>query len=198
MVEGIFAGGCRWISLREYDLPPPERLRLLYRLVTVGERWKAMVSIHEDYDAALAAGAKGVHMPRNGSVQKARQFLGGTAVIGVSAHDRNEAERAVALGADYVTLSPIFASRSKPGYGPTIGFDELSAIAKTLPIPVYALGGVDASNAGKCLEAGAAGIAVMGAAMRSAHPEAAVRGLVAALGQSLVTAPAPGHSRPSG
>jgi thiamine-phosphate pyrophosphorylase len=195
MGEAIFAGGCRWMSLREYDLPPSERLRLLYRLVTVGERWRAMVSIHHDYDAALTAGAKGVHLPRDGAIQEARHFLGETAVIGSSAHDRNEAQRAVALGADYVTLSPIFASRSKPGYGPTLGLDELAAIAKTLPIPIYALGGVDASNAAQCLAAGAAGVAVMGAAMRSADPESAIRAIMSALGDGLVTAPAGGHSR---
>jgi thiamine-phosphate pyrophosphorylase len=128
-------------------------------------------------------------------IQEARRFLGPGAVVGVSAHDRNEVERAVALGADYVTLSPIFASRSKPGYGPTVGLEELAAIAKALPIPIYALGGIDASNAARCRAAGAAGVAIMGAAMRSTQPAAMISGVIASLGDALVRAPADGHSR---
>jgi thiamine-phosphate pyrophosphorylase len=72
-------------------------------------------------------------------------------------------------------LSPIFASPSKPGYGPALGTDALAS----LPLPCFALGGVTATNAAACLAAGAAGIAVMGAVMTAADPAAAVRELLA-------------------
>ncbi len=64
-----------------------------------------------------------------------------------------------------------------------------------MPVPVYALGGVDASNAAQCRAAGAAGVAIMGAAMRAADPEAMIRAVIAALGDALVTVPAGDHSR---
>ena len=76
---------------------------------------------------------------------------------------------AASAGADYVTLSPIFPSASKPGYGPALGTNILGEAAK-LGIPVLALGGVTADKAAACRAAGAAGIAVMGPAMRSSDP----------------------------
>ncbi len=84
-------------------------------------------------------------------------------------------------GADYVTLSPVFESASKPGYGPALGPAGLHALAARLTIPVVALGGVGVGNAGTCLGAGAAGVAVMGAVMAAADPGAAAGKLLAAL-----------------
>ncbi len=94
---------------------------------------------------------------------------------------------AAAAGADYVTLSPVFESASKPGYGPCLGPESLRAAAARVPVPVVALGGVTAANAGSCLGAGAAAVAVMGPVMRAADPGAAVAELLAAIG-----CPAPG------
>ena len=99
-------------------------------------------------------------------------------LIGVSAHDLDEARRAAEQGADYITLSPIFPSASKPGYGPALGLDGLRRVAARLAIPTVALGGIDADNAAACLEAGAKGVAVMGAVMAAADPERVVAGLV--------------------
>ena len=85
------------------------------------------------------------------------------------------------IGADYVTLSPIFLTDSKPGYGPAIGLDALAAAASNAPGPIVALGGIAPDNAAQCLAAGARGIAVMGEIMRAADPEAAIRRLLAVL-----------------
>lgn len=190
----LFEGGCRWISLREPDLSSAERLNLLYRLVNYAERWKARVFVHADYDAAMTAGAAGVHLPRAGSIKTARDYLGDRAIVGMSAHNRNEVEHAAALGADYVTLSPIFETQSKPGYGPALGLNGLGAIVKTVSIPVLALGGVDAGNAAACRAAGAAGVAIMGAAMRAEQPQALIREVIDAVAKPLVTPRRGGHS----
>jgi thiamine-phosphate pyrophosphorylase len=195
VAAALFAGGCRWLSLREPDLRPGERVNLLYRLVNLGERAGATIGVHADYEAAMTTGASSVHLPRHGSIKAARDYLGPRALIGISAHDRNEVQRALALGADYVTLSPIFASASKPGYGPALGLKNLSEIAKAMPIPIYALGGIDRGNAADCIAAGAAGVAVMGAAMRAPNPEAMIRGVITSLGDALVSARPAGHSR---
>jgi thiamine-phosphate pyrophosphorylase len=190
----LFEGGCRWISLREPDLPSAERINLLYRLVNYAERWKARVFVHADHDAAMTTGAAGIHLPRAGFIKTARDFLGDRAMVGISAHNRNEVEYASALGADYVTLSPIFETASKPGYGPALGLRELSAIAKTVPIPILALGGIDAGNAADCRAAGAAGVAIMGAAMRAADPQAMIREVIDIVAKPLVTPGRGGHS----
>ena len=66
IADAVFAGGCRWFSLREKDLPPPERRALLAALVVIGRRYGASVTVHDDIDAAAVAGAAGVHLPSGG------------------------------------------------------------------------------------------------------------------------------------
>ena len=175
-----FAGGCRWFSLREKDLPADERRDLLRALLALGRRHGAVVTVHDDVDAAIASGADGVHLPGGGDPAAARrQLFGG--LIGVSAHSPQEAAAQLAAGADYATLSPIFLSASKPGYGPVLGLEALAEAARLASGPIIALGGIDEHNIAACLAAGARGIAVMGEIMRAADPEAAIRRLLAVI-----------------
>ena len=178
-----FAAGCRWLSLREKDLAPRDLSELLAELVALGRPRGARVMVHGDVAAAAAAGAAGVHLPRGGDLAGARRQLGARALIGISAHDLGEAE-AAGGDADYLTLSPIFPSASKPGYGPALGLDGLRAVARRIERPIIALGGVTAGNAAACLQAGASGVAVMGTAMRAKSNEAAVCRLIAACRQA--------------
>jgi thiamine-phosphate pyrophosphorylase len=180
IAEAALRAGCRWFSLREKDLPPPERLDLLRALVTVGHRFGATVTAHEDIEAVVATRAGGVHLPGGGDPAAARRRLP-AGLIGVSAHSPEEAAAQLEAGADYVTLSPIFLSASKPGYGPAAGLDALAAASRLAPGPVVALGGIDADNIAACLAAGARGIAVMGKIMRAADPETTVRRLLDAI-----------------
>ena len=180
IAEAAFRAGCRWFSLREKDLSAAERLELLRALVALGHRFGATVTAHEDIDAVVAAEAGGVHLPGGGDPVAARRRLP-AGLIGVSAHVPEEAAAQLKAGADYVTLSPIFLTASKPGYGPAVGLDALAAASRLSPGPVVALGGIGADNIAACLAAGARGIAVMGEIMRAADPEATVRHLLAAL-----------------
>src|SRR5437899_11681014 len=66
VVEAVFGGGCRWLSLREKDLPPEERRALLGALLTLGRRYGAVVTAHDDIEAVAAVGADGVHLPSGG------------------------------------------------------------------------------------------------------------------------------------
>jgi thiamine-phosphate pyrophosphorylase len=180
VAEAIFASGCRWLSLREKDLPPAERRALLSALVVLARRWEATVTVHEDIDAAAMAGAGGVHLPSAGNPKAARARLP-DGLIGVSAHSAAEASALLGSGADYVTVSPVFITASKPGYGPAIGLDGLAEIVAQVPGPVIALGGITAANAPLCLAAGARGVAVMGEVMRATDPQAVVESILAAI-----------------
>ena len=184
IAAAAFAGGCRWFSLREKDLSPEECRDLLRALVALGRRFGATITVHDDIEAAVAAGADGVHLPGGGGPAAARRRLP-VGLIGISAHSPQEAAAHLAAGADYVTLSPIFLTTSKPGYGPALGLDVLAEAARLSPgpvvAPVIALGGITADNAAACLAAGASGIAAMGEIMRAADPEAAVRRFLIAI-----------------
>jgi len=195
VARAAFAAGCRWLSLREKDLSPEARLVLLRRLVAIGRPWQARVGVHEDVAAALAAGAGAVHLPDEPSPAAARAQLPATMLLGISAHDRAGVERAAAAGADYVSLSPIFASASKPGYGPALGLAGLARAVQGATLPIIALGGIDAANARDCIAAGAAGVAVMGAVMAAEDPGAAVSALIASIGAALAAGATDPHSQ---
>jgi thiamine-phosphate pyrophosphorylase len=105
-------------------------------------------------------------------------------LLGRSVHDAGELARASAEGLDYVTLSPVAATVSKPGYGPALGAAGLRAMLGAagpgVP-PVFALGGVEAGNAASFVAAGAYGVAVMGGVMRAERPGDVVAGVLAAV-----------------
>jgi thiamine-phosphate pyrophosphorylase len=180
IAAAAFRGGCRWFSLREKDLPAEERRALLADLVELGGRFGAVVMAHEDIDAVEAIGAGGVHLPAGSNPAAARRRLP-RGLIGVSAHSEDEAVAQLRAGADYVSLSPIFLTDSKPGYGPAFGLDALAAAAARAPGPIVALGGITPDNAAMCLAAGARGVAVMGEIMLAADPETTIRRLLATL-----------------
>jgi thiamine-phosphate pyrophosphorylase len=182
IAAAVFDGGCRWFSLREKDLPAEERRRLLGALVALRHRYGAIVTVHDDIEAAVAMGADGVHLPAGANPAAARARLP-AGLIGASAHAAPEAAAALRAGADYVTLSPVFPSASKPGYGPALGPDGLAQLIAELPGPVVALGGVTPENAALCRKAGAAGVAVMGEAMRAVDPRRAVENILRAISQ---------------
>jgi len=185
VTEAVFAAGGRWLSLREKDLDHAARVALLTRLVTIGRRHGAVVTVHEDVAAAVAAGAAGVHLPAGVSPRAAREALGPGALIGGSAHGPAEVSALAAAGADYATLSPIFASASKPGYGPPLGADAIARASAATGLPVIALGGVAQDNAAACIAAGAAGIAMMGGVMAVPQPGVVMAGLIKTLREAL-------------
>ncbi|MGC2203946.1 MAG: thiamine phosphate synthase, partial [Stellaceae bacterium] len=121
-----------------------------------------------------------LHLPSGGNPSAARALLP-DGLIGASAHSAEEASQLLAAGADYVTVSPVFMTVSKPGYGPVLGLEGLASVVAQAPGPVIALGGITAQNAGRCLAAGAHGVAIMGEAMRAADPRAAVMAILGAI-----------------
>ncbi|WP_432977264.1 thiamine phosphate synthase [Dactylosporangium sp. CA-233914] len=151
VVAGAVDGGARVIVLQEHDLPPRRRLKLASALRSTLDRAGGRLLLAED--AAV------------------RKCHGLDELLAAATDDT----------AEYVTLSPIFATRSKPGYGPPLGLAALGRMAMAAPVGVYALGGVDTpARVRDCLDEGAAGVAVMGAVMRAEDPARLVKELLTA------------------
>jgi len=181
IVARACAGGCRWVSVREKDLPADEQIALARRLAPVVQRYGARLTLHGDADLARAAAADGVHLSADGDAAAARTTLGPHAFVGISIHGAAEAVALDPRAVDYAIAGPAFLTASKPGYGPALGPEGLAAICRATPVPVVAIGGIDAENVGDVMKTGVAGIVVMGSVMRSAEPEKTIKDLLAAL-----------------
>lgn len=169
VVRAAVAGGARWVLLRERDLAAGERRTLAERLRAVLEPvGGALIVAGPD-----PLGGTAVHLAAADPMPAPTTR---TALVGRSCH--SPAELALLSDEDYVTLSPIFATTSKPGYGPPLGPVGAARMRGPSTPPWLALGGVDSpERAEACAAAGASGVAVMGAVMRAADPEAVVRAL---------------------
>jgi thiamine-phosphate pyrophosphorylase len=178
IAEAAAEAGARWLLLRDKDLEPPARRVLAARLAEITGRHGMHLSVSRDVDLAAEHGAS-VHLQSAAAVDAAWRRLRPGAIIGVSAHGLSDVAAAAQAGADYVTLSPIFLTSSKPGYGPALGIAAIAPAAK-LGIAVLALGGVTAGVVGACFDAGASGVAVMGEIMRSDDPGRTIGRLLAA------------------
>jgi thiamine-phosphate pyrophosphorylase len=169
----LAAAGLPAFQWREKDLPAQDSYRFLSKLVAELRDAGAttQVVVNDRVDIALALGI-GVHLPEEGlPTRVAREVLGPDALIGRSTHSLESARRARDDGADFVTFSPVYDTASKRIYGPPQGLEMLRLVARELgSFPVLALGGVTAARTSECLDAGAAGIAGIGAVWEAGDP----------------------------
>jgi thiamine-phosphate pyrophosphorylase len=182
IVSGVLGAGCRWLMVREKDLDTAALGDLAREIVDQGRPYGACVTVNGDVEAAVRAGAAGVHLQAAGQVRAARARLGQGALIGLSTHTIEEAREAAAAGADYITVSPVFPTDSKPGHGPALGTGFLARHCRHLGVPAVALAGVTPATAPSCLDSGAAAVAAMGTVMRSQTPGAVVRAFLQSMG----------------
>jgi thiamine-phosphate pyrophosphorylase len=181
IVGAALSAGCRWISLREKDLPEDEQVPLARMLLPMIRRHGARLSIHGAAALAKLAGVDGVHLPSDADAAAARAELGPQTLIGVSIHTVTEAEAIDPAVVDYALAGPAFETVSKPGYGPEIGRKGLAEMARAARVPLLAIGGINTLRVAEVIAAGCAGVAVMGGVMRAADPGLEVGALVATL-----------------
>jgi thiamine-phosphate pyrophosphorylase len=181
VVGAALAAGCRWVSVREKDLPEDDQIGLVRLLVPMARRHGARVTLHGDARLAKEAAADGAHLSAGSDIAAARQLLGADKLIGISIHTVTEAESLDPGLVDYALAGPAFETPSKPGYGPEIGRKGLGEIARTARVPILAIGGLNTARAAEVLAAGPVGIAVMGGVMRASDPGQEVRALIATL-----------------
>jgi thiamine-phosphate pyrophosphorylase len=179
VVAQALDAGCRWVSVREKDLPEEEQMAIVRMLLPLTRRHGARLTLHGDARLAAACDADGVHLSAGSDPAAARTFLGAAKLIGVSIHTVTEAETLDPAALDYALAGPAFETPSKPGYGPEIGRIGLGEIARASRVPILAIGGLNAARAAEVMAAGPVGIAVMGGVMRAAGPAREVKALLA-------------------
>ncbi|WP_347815145.1 thiamine phosphate synthase, partial [Micromonospora sp. DH14] len=175
VVAGAVAGGVRWVVLREKDLPRAERAALAADL-------RAILT---DVGGTLVVagpdplGGDAVHLPAAGPYPPPTHQL-----VGRSCH--NQAELARLTTEHYATVSPIWLTKTKPGYGPPVGVAGLRALVRSSPVPVLALGGIERpEQVTACIRAGATGVAILGALMRAEDPAETAAALTSAYAEAV-------------
>jgi thiamine-phosphate pyrophosphorylase len=174
-VAAVADAGAPFVLFREKDLADTDRRALGREVAAALEGTGTMLLVASSFALATEIDAAGVHLA--GAAPRPHQPAGGAAAFGRSCHDAAEVAAAAAEGASWVTLSPIFGSASKPGYGPALGPPALGGHA----VPVFAFGGITSATVGACVAGGAHGVAVMGAVMAAPDPAGAVRQILGAL-----------------
>ena len=176
VVSQFVRAGGRMVSLRPGDVDDRRFLEIGAELAGLLFASRGVFLVHRRVDLAIVLGADGVHLPSRGiDRRELRHLLSDTSLIGRSCHRRSQVEYCDRRNWNFVTLGPFFESISKPGYGPKLDLDELAKWAPNLDIPVYALGGVVPDKIESCVEAGAAGVAVVGGILGADSPFAATR-----------------------
>lgn len=171
VVRRALEGGVKAVQLREKDLSTAALYRLAEELRRLTEEFGARLIINDRLDIALATGADGVHIGANSlPVAAVRRLIGKGKIIGYSAHGLDEALRAQAEGADFVTFSPLYPTPSKAAYGEPCGVKKLADAAAALNIPVIALGGISPANITEALSADIQGVAVISAVLAASDP----------------------------
>jgi thiamine-phosphate pyrophosphorylase len=173
VVEQAIGGGVDAVQLREKDLPA-EELTAIGRRLREMTRGRAALVVNGPVAVAQACDADGVHLPETAPLpaESERRRL----VVGRSVHDPTAAWAAAEEGCDYVVLGTVFPSRTHPG-GATGGPELVSTVAGAVDLPVVAIGGITAENAGDVIRAGAHGVAVISAILAAQDPHAAARTL---------------------
>lgn len=140
----------------------------------------ARVVVDDRLDVALATGADGVHLGEHDLPVDRAVALASHLLVGATCRDRAAVERAAGAGASYAGFGPVHDTASKAGLPPALG---TAAIADACgPLPLVAIGGIGPGRVRPALEAGAHGVAVLGAIWRQRDPVAAAEELVRELG----------------
>jgi thiamine-phosphate pyrophosphorylase len=187
-IAGVASAGVHWIQVREKDLPG----RILAALVSEAiERVppSCRIIVNDRWDVTFALGAAGVHLSGQSlPAAEVKRFLRerkvtGDFLVGVSAHSLEAALAAEQAGAGYVIFGPVFATPSKARFGQPQGIERLADVCERTRLPVIAIGGITADNAGQCMAAGAAGIAAIRLFQETSDLAALVRRLRAIEGR---------------
>jgi thiamine-phosphate pyrophosphorylase len=169
-VEASLKGGLTLLQYREKTADDVIRLDRARKLRQLCHDYGALFIINDRIDLALAVDADGVHLGQQDlPIAVARQLLGPQRLIGRSTTNQKEMQGAIAEGADYIGVGPVYETPTKAGKA-AAGLDYVRYAAKNCQIPWFAIGGIDTSNINDVIDAGAQRVAVVRSLMQAEQP----------------------------
>ena len=190
VLQRAINAGAKCVQVREKAMEDVELMQHVRDVLEIARPACVPVIVNDRADVALASGADGVHLGQSDlSVSDVRRIAGRTLIVGASTHDLREAKRAVEDGADYCGVGAMFASSTKQRK--PSGPDYLRSFIERYPdVSHLAIGGIDAENIARVIEAGARSVAVSAAICGAEDPGAITHALVAAFDVAAAALPA--------
>jgi thiamine-phosphate diphosphorylase len=178
VVEAAVSGGVTVVQLREKHCSTGEFILLARQLKKLLQGSGVPLIINDRLDVALAVEADGLHLGQQDmAISDARRLAGSGLIIGVSAESFADALRAEREGADYIGISPVFATTTKKDAAAPLGLEGIRRIRAAVRLPLVGIGGVNVDNVASVIAAGADGAAVVSAIVAAENPEQAARAL---------------------
>ena len=164
VVKAGVTGGVTCVQLREKNCSTRKFIKEALSVKEYLKKHNIPLIINDRVDVAQAIGADGVHLGQTDMpLTMAKDILKGSMIIGISVESLEDAIRAEKDGADYIGISPIFATPTKTDTSPPLGLERLKEISGAVSLPKVAIGGLNKENAGEVILNGANGIAVVSA-----------------------------------
>jgi thiamine-phosphate pyrophosphorylase len=174
-LPALAEAGVDAFQVRAKSLTDSQLVTFTAQVIAMVRHLGALVIVNDRLDIALACDADGVHLGRDDLPIDDARRLAPDLMIGATVRDRAQAEQAMVYGADYAGIGPIFATASKGGLPSPLGIAAIGPATGALPL--IAIGGIDAAGAAAAREAGAHGVAVIGAIWDAIDPIEAARRL---------------------
>ncbi len=177
MTQSLCEGGVDVLQLRAKKVAKSDVERLARLMLPITREHGAPLVINDHLDVAAFVGSEGVHVGQDDdAVAKARAIVGSACFVGKSTHSLAQAENAQVEGADYIGFGPLYATGTKPDYVP-IGLNDIAEVHRLVSLPIFCIGGVNASRLDEIIAAGARRIVVVSAFLLADDVSADVRAL---------------------
>jgi thiamine-phosphate pyrophosphorylase len=174
IVSAAVRGGATVVQLREKDCSTRDFIEQGLAIKEFLKDRGVPLIINDRLDVAQAVKADGVHLGQTDMpLEMARKILGDSMIIGISAESLQDAIEAETGGADYLGVSPIYATPTKTDTAPPLGLEGLREIRKAVRLPLVGIGGLNRDNVAEVIRSGAEGVAVVSAIVAAEDPQAA-------------------------
>jgi len=174
VVKAAVEGGATVVQLREKDCSTREFVQQALAIKDFLRNRRIPLIINDRLDVAQAVRADGVHLGQTDMpLEMAKEILGDSMIIGISAESLEDAIAAERGGADYLGVSPIYATPTKTDTAPPLGLAGLREIRKAVRLPLVGIGGLNRQNCAEVIRSGADGVALVSAIVAADDPEAA-------------------------
>lgn len=188
ILQGAVRGGVTCVQLREKNCPIRDFIEQADSIKAYLRAHDIPLIINDRLDVAQAVGADGVHLGQSDMpLNVAREILKDSMIIGISAESLGDAIEAEKGGADYIGVSPIYATPTKTDTAPPFGLEGLREIRNAVRIPLVGIGGLTKDNAGEVIKHGADGVAVVSAIVSADDPELATKELLKTVTQARIS-----------